>query len=88
MSAEHACFRQIIARGCVVQVERCTCGTLHLVLGPLSLRLTVPQFQSLLDTLLHAKGSLEQQSDDLDDSQSAGVRLATLLSQSAARGES
>jgi hypothetical protein len=48
----------------------------------------VPQFQSLLDTLLHAKGSLEQQSDDLDDSQSAGVRLATLLSQSAARGES
>lgn len=85
VSPEHACFRQLIARGCVVQLERCTCGTLHLVLGPLSLRLSQHQFQSLLETLLEAQWALEQRAED---PQRAGFDLATLLSQTATRGES
>jgi len=85
VSPEHACLRHVIARGCVVQIERCTCGTLHLVLGPLSLRLTHAQFQSLLETLLEAQCALELRARD---PQSAGLDLATLLSQTAARGES
>ncbi len=91
VSQEHACFRQIIGRGCVVQVERCTCGTLHLVLGPLSLRLSPQQFESLIATLLEAQSVLEQRAQGADcaeDAPRAGLSLATLLSQTVARGES
>lgn len=88
MSAEHACFRQVVARGCVVVVERCTCGTLHLVLGPLSLRLSPHHYDSLIATLLEAQCNLEQRAEHGEDSPSAGVSLASLLSQTVARGES
>lgn len=88
VSQEHACFRQVIGRGCVVQVERCTCGTLHLVLGPLSLKLSPPHYESLLATLLEAQTALEQRSECTEDAPSAGLSLATLLSQTVARGES
>ena len=85
MSDDHSCFRQIIARGCVVQVERCTCGTLHLVLGPFSLKLSPQHFRTLLGTLQEAQSALEQRSED---SQAASFSLATMLSQTATRGES
>ena len=88
VSQEHACFRQIISRGCVVQVERCTCGTLHLVLGPLSLRLSPQHYESLIATLLEAQSVLEQRAECAEDASSAGLSLATLLSQTVARGES
>ncbi len=85
MNDGHTCFRQTIARGCVVQVERCTCGTLHLVLGPFSLRLSPQHFRSLLGTLHEAQSALDQRTED---PQEASFSLATMLSQTATRGES
>lgn len=88
VSQEHACFRQVIGRGCVVQVERCTCGTLHLVLGPLSLKLSPAHYESLLATLLEAQTVLDQRAECPEEAPSAGLSLATLLSHTVARGES
>lgn len=85
MNEKHACFREVIARGCVANVERCTCGTLHLLLGPFSLRLSPEQFRSLLGSLLEAQSSLEERVDDPRDSTLA---LARILSDNVARGQS
>lgn len=61
MSDRHTCGRELLARGCVGSVERCSCGTLHIGLGPFSLRLSPEQFKSLLGTLIAAQSCIEEQ---------------------------
>ena len=60
-------------------------GTLHVVLGPFTLRLSAEQFKSLFVTMLEAQSSLQ---DEADKSHEAAASLANLLGQRAARGES
>jgi hypothetical protein len=85
MNDQHMCVRQVLAHGCVANVERCSCGTLHLVMGPFTLRLTADQFRALFVTMLEAQSELgELGSEPLESRMS----LANLLGQRAARGES
>jgi hypothetical protein len=43
--------RELIARGPVCQVERCACGTLHVTIGPFTLRLEPEVLASMWTTL-------------------------------------
>jgi len=82
---KHVCFRQLLAHGSLASIERCSCGTLHVVLGPFTLRLNSDQFKSLFVTMLEAQSSLQ---DEVEKSHESTQHLANLLSQGAARGES
>lgn len=85
MNDKHVCFRQLLSHGSLASVERCSCGTLHLVMGPFTLRLSADQFKSLFVTMLEAQSSLQ---DEAEKPHEAASSLANLLSQRAARGES
>jgi hypothetical protein len=85
MNEKHVCYRQLLSHGSLASIERCSCGTLHVVLGPFTLRLSADQFKSLFVTMLEAQSSLQ---DEAEKSREATQHLASLLGQSAARGES
>lgn len=85
MSGRAECLREVITQSCVAAVERCSCGTLHLVFGPFSLRLRPEQFRQLVDTLTDAQTQLDENSRE----QPAAVAgLASLLGRFAQPGES
>lgn len=52
------CSRTVLARGPIGSVERCTCGSIHLCVGPLSLRLETAAFLSLCDVVDVARDRL------------------------------
>lgn len=85
MNDKHVCFRQLLSHGSLASIERCSCGTLHLVMGPFTLRLSADQFKSLFVTMLEAQSCLN---DEAEKSHEATTSLANMLSQRAARGES
>lgn len=87
MSESSTCFRHLLARSEVASVERCTCGTIHLTIGPLTLRLPPSAVESLASTLLETTRALRQQESERA-SEPAERRLASLLSTSQRRGES
>lgn len=84
MSASANCMREVIAQSCVAGVERCSCGTLHLVLGPFTLRLSPDQFRVLLGTLIEGQNHLDEKNVDPQASQ---VALAHLLSRRTPTGQ-
>jgi hypothetical protein len=85
MNDRHVCTRQLLSHGSLASIERCSCGTLHLVLGPFTLRLSADQFKSLFVTMLEAQGVLQ---DEAEKPRGAAASLANMLGQRAARGES
>ncbi|HPH27822.1 MAG TPA: hypothetical protein PLA87_13325 [Pseudomonadota bacterium] len=84
MSAQAGCFREVIAQSCVASIERCSCGTLHIVLGPFTLKLSIEQYQKLLSTLLEGQSHLDEQAEP----QQSAFALASLLSRHTPAGQS
>lgn len=85
MSSQAGCFREVVAQSCVAGVERCSCGTLHLVLGPFTLRLSPDQFRTLLGTLIEGQSYLDGHADE---SRVSSLDLASLLSRHTPPGQS
>ena len=85
MNEKHVCYRTLLSHGSLASVERCSCGTLHVVLGPFTVRLSADQFKSLFVTMLEAQSSLH---DEAEHAQEATSNLANMLSQHGVRGES
>ena len=83
MSAQPTCSREVLTQSCVAHIERCSCGALHIVLGPFTLRLSADQYRTLLATLQHAQGQL----DAADGDGSGPHALATLLGRHAPTGQ-
>ncbi len=52
------CKRHILARNAMGSVEGCSCGAVHLCLGPFTLRLEVPAFLALGELILQAHQGL------------------------------
>ena len=85
MSGQAGCFREVVAQSCVAGIERCSCGTLHIVLGPFTLRLSPDQYRTLLGTLAEGQRYLDEH---YDDAQLAEYSLANLLSRHTPPGQS
>ncbi len=85
MSDRSDCLREVISQSCVATIERCTCGTLHLVFGPFSLRLRPEQFRQLVETLDDAQARLDERAREQP---AALAGLASLLGRFAQPGES
>ncbi|MFZ5476507.1 MAG: hypothetical protein ACOZNI_06980 [Myxococcota bacterium] len=58
MSPQRPCVHSDLARGPLGSVEACSCGAVHLCLGPFSLRLDPPAFLSLCDLVDRARARL------------------------------
>ena len=54
--------RTLVAQGPVCQVEECSCGTLHLTIGALTIRLGTEVVASMRDTLADALVALSDPS--------------------------
>ena len=54
MNDEQECRRATLARNAAGSVQRCTCGTLHLSIGPATLRLPSNALGALRDLLRNA----------------------------------
>lgn len=85
MNSQTGCFREVVAQSCVAGVERCSCGTLHLVLGPFTLRLSPDQFRTLLGTLIEGQNYLDGHSED---ARLSSYDLASLLGRHTTPGQS
>jgi hypothetical protein len=46
--------RELVAHGAGCQVERCSCGTLHLSIGAVTLKMDAAMFEAVLPTLITA----------------------------------
>ncbi|RYZ38192.1 MAG: hypothetical protein EOO71_25005 [Myxococcaceae bacterium] len=53
------CCRAVLARGPCAEVTRCSCGHIHLAVGPVTLRLEEDVLRALGHTLLEAIHQLE-----------------------------
>ncbi|RKH16616.1 hypothetical protein D7Y13_04090 [Corallococcus praedator] len=53
------CCRAVLARGPCAEVTRCSCGHIHLAVGPVTLRLEEDVLRALGHTLLEAIHHLE-----------------------------
>jgi len=60
MDDDCAAGRICVARDGVCTIERCLCGTIHVTLGALTLRLTEDAFESLSELLGEAVGRLRK----------------------------
>lgn len=49
--SDHICARRTLARGTAGSIELCRCGTIHLMMGPLTLRLDPASCEALWATL-------------------------------------
>jgi hypothetical protein len=49
-----ACSRESVASGPGCQVERCSCGTLHVTVGAVTLKMDAAMFDAVLPTLVTA----------------------------------
>ncbi|RKG87445.1 hypothetical protein [Corallococcus terminator] len=54
------CCRAVLARGPCAEVTRCSCGHIHLAVGPVTLRLEEDVLRALGHTLLEAIQHLEE----------------------------
>lgn len=54
------CCRAVLARGPCAEVTRCSCGHIHLAVGPVTLRLEEDVLRALGHTLLEAIHQLEE----------------------------
>lgn len=84
MNSQSGCFREVIAQSGVAEIERCSCGTLHLVFGPFTLRLSPEQFRTLLGTLIASQSYLDEQLE----AQPSPLALATVLGRHTPTGQS
>lgn len=87
MTETNPCRRELLARSETASVERCACGTVHLTIGPLTLRLPPSAVESLASTLIESVRALRAVESD-PTSEAAERKLATLLSTSQRRGQS
>lgn len=63
-----ACQREMLASGSVASVERCGCGTLHLTLGAMTLRIQEEALFSLCSTVAEALSALaRRQRREMED---------------------
>lgn len=53
------CQRRLLADGSTCAVSTCSCGTVHVNLGAISLRVNASQLRETVDTLLEAVMALE-----------------------------
>ncbi|RKI62191.1 hypothetical protein D7X55_22345 [Corallococcus sp. AB049A] len=53
------CCRSVLARGPCAEVTRCSCGHIHLAVGPVTLRLEEDVLRALGHTLVEAIHQLE-----------------------------
>ncbi|WP_375759580.1 hypothetical protein [Corallococcus exercitus] len=53
------CCREVLARGPCAEVTRCSCGHIHLAVGPVTLRLEEDVLRALGHTLVEAIQQLE-----------------------------
>lgn len=67
MKTESSCVRQVLSRGNMVSVERCSCGSLHLILGAITLRFHEEGLRSLSDTVAEALQQLDPLGDVLPE---------------------
>lgn len=49
--SDEVCTREELARGAHCKIERCRCGVLHLMVGPVTIRTTPGMAQELLGVL-------------------------------------
>ena len=72
------CGKTVLARGPCAEVTRCTCGHLHLAMGPVTLRLEEEVLRAIGLTLLEAMQQLEPREDSNEESAPAAPHaLAT-----------
>lgn len=57
------CGKTVLARGPCAEVTRCTCGHLHLAMGPVTIRLEEEVLRAISLTLLEAMQQLESRED-------------------------
>ena len=87
MNETNPCRRELLARSETASVERCACGTVHLTIGPLTLRLPPSALSSLASTLYESACVLRA-SESEPAREPAEHQLATLLSTRQRRGQS
>ncbi len=58
MSAAAACCQTLLSQGPCSQLSRCSCGHLHLALGPVTVRLEEPVLLELWEVLREGLGAL------------------------------
>jgi hypothetical protein len=85
MTESNPCRRELLARSETASVERCACGTVHLTIGPLTLRLPPSAVESLASTL-HESARVLRAHEPAHEP--AERQLATLLGASQRRGQS
>lgn len=54
-----SCRQTLLARGATAQLTRCSCGHLHLALGPVTLRLEEGALRDVLGTVGEGLAALE-----------------------------
>ncbi|MGE6759765.1 hypothetical protein ACQKGO_17245 [Corallococcus interemptor] len=60
------CCRAVLARGPCAEVTRCSCGHIHLAVGPVTLRLEEDVLRALGHTLVEAIHQLESPHEEPD----------------------
>ena len=58
-----SCSGETLARGPACKVDACPCGTVHVSIGMLTLRLKREAFESFCGTLLEARSELSGRTD-------------------------
>ncbi len=56
-----ASHKRVVAESCIVTVEACDCGVVHLHFGPMSIRVTRSGLETLQETLGRAVASLSRE---------------------------
>lgn len=58
MSQESQCQQELLSQDRCYQVTRCSCGAVHVTIGPITMRLEPEAYHSLLAVLLAARQHL------------------------------
>jgi len=61
------CGKTVLARGPCAEVTRCTCGHLHLAMGPVTIRMEEEVLRATCLTLLEALQALDPSEPDTDE---------------------
>lgn len=56
------CDRETLAQSCVGFVELCSCGSVHLGIGPMTLRIEPATFERFADVIVEARQRLRSRS--------------------------
>jgi hypothetical protein len=78
---QEGCHTERVAQSELVAVDRCSCGTLSIHLGPMTLRVRPEGLGSIVETLRAALRADEQYATDTTDSRLVQAALSTALSQ-------